>query len=98
MITRDNFKQIIQDLPGDIKDKILDSDKEFLFIKFNSYGYNTKTELTNDSTGRYISFINSDEYDGLSALIYLNEVKEILKRGGIKWNFVLYTTTELIHF
>jgi len=80
MLTKDNFEDFVKSLDKDKQELCRDfyTQKEFVYIYFSSYGDIIKFIATNDNHGLYMDEISSDEWDGCSYLIRLDEIIEII--------------------
>ena len=82
MITKENFREVIQNLPAREKDRIMKTDKEYLVIKMTVFnaGYTLNCHLTNDY----------DIYKNVSSqgncILSVQEVVEILNEPAEKVN------------
>jgi hypothetical protein len=77
MITRDNFKDCINQLSNDDKQKIKNTDTEYTEIHCSSYGHIWVNSFTNDLPENYDDIIS----DGTIYFLYTNELLNILNKG-----------------
>jgi hypothetical protein len=80
MITRENFKSIVHSIDDKDKKRILNNEsKEYVVLDISSYSSTPKVILSNDNNCRLITFIQSENWNGMVYMFYAREVKAVLQ-------------------